>query len=260
MRRSLPWVVFLITSLLPIRGLGQDASSDDAARRHFESGRAYFDRAQYDAAVREFEEAYRLSHRKELLVNVSRAYEAAGHVDRAIAALEQWLAVADANDPLRADMEARIVRLRLHSESVAAQREAEAQRAREAEAAEAASRPPESTPAPAARVEAAPESSPNPARIVLLGAGAAAAGVGAVFLALGYGDIHTVENPAAGSTWSSSADEYDRAPTRVGLGYGLVGLGVASCVVGLVVRGGSDDDAPVAVHVSPTGLSVRGSF
>jgi len=48
------------------------------ARNHFEAGRTYFERARYEDAHREFAEAYRLSQRPTLLLNMSRAREAAG--------------------------------------------------------------------------------------------------------------------------------------------------------------------------------------
>lgn len=242
----------------------QEPSSDVAARSHFESGRAYFDRARYDDAVREFEEAYRLSNRHQLLLNIARSYEAAGEVERAVESLERWQTLADVADPMRDEVAARLSRLRL---------QAEARR----EARESGAPPPPASTDPVEPVEpstaetqaadangttSAAERRRSPAGFVVIGAGAAMAGVGAAFVALGYRDVRTVENPAAGSTWSSSADEYDRAPTRLGVGYALAGVGAAACVTGIILRvtSGHDDDAPVAVDVGPTGVVVRGSF
>jgi len=77
---------------------------DAAARQHFESGRAYFQRAQYPEAAREFGEAYRLSGRLALLINVSRAEEGAGRLEDALEALRRWTSLAPADDPERPAM------------------------------------------------------------------------------------------------------------------------------------------------------------
>jgi tetratricopeptide (TPR) repeat protein len=69
----------------------QNASDDENARAHFVSGRAYFDQARYEDAAREFEEAYRLSHRAELLENESRSFERALMFNEAIDALQRLL-------------------------------------------------------------------------------------------------------------------------------------------------------------------------
>jgi hypothetical protein len=88
------------------------AEDDAAARQHFEAGRLYFQRAQYDDAVREFTESYRLSRRPALLLNIARAEELAGRPDRAVAALESFAAEAPTDDPERAGLDERLARLR----------------------------------------------------------------------------------------------------------------------------------------------------
>jgi tetratricopeptide (TPR) repeat protein len=62
------------------------------ARRHFESGVAYYEQAEYEEALRAFEKAYELSSRPELLINVANVQERLGRLDQAIAALEKFLA------------------------------------------------------------------------------------------------------------------------------------------------------------------------
>ena len=48
--------------------------SDDveAAKAHFAAGSAYYDQANYGDAVKEFNEAYRLSKRIDLLYNIAK--------------------------------------------------------------------------------------------------------------------------------------------------------------------------------------------
>jgi tetratricopeptide (TPR) repeat protein len=80
-------LAFALSSL----AYAQNASDDENARAHFVSGRAYFDQARYEDAAREFEEAYRLSHRAELLENESRSFERALMFNEAIDALQRLL-------------------------------------------------------------------------------------------------------------------------------------------------------------------------
>jgi tetratricopeptide (TPR) repeat protein len=85
--------------------------ADRLARGHYEAGQAYYSEARYADAVREFEEAYRLSHRPEMLFNMGNAYEHDLRFADAADALERYLAAApDATE--RTSIEARIARFR----------------------------------------------------------------------------------------------------------------------------------------------------
>lgn len=94
-------------------------SDDERARAHFLAGRSYMEQARYDDAAEQFHEAYRLSHRAEMLLNASIAYERALRFDEAQSALERYLEVApDVDD--RATLEERLRRLRQLRERAAA--------------------------------------------------------------------------------------------------------------------------------------------
>jgi hypothetical protein len=67
-------------------------SADDLAHAHFESGAAYLEQADYDSALREFNAAYDLSKRAEILLNVATVYERMGKLKDAVSALERYLA------------------------------------------------------------------------------------------------------------------------------------------------------------------------
>src|SRR5688572_9599921 len=71
---------------------------DELARRHFESGAAYFEQAEYEAALREFEKAYELSRRPQILRNISVVQERMGDIAGAIVSLDHYLESAP-NDP-----------------------------------------------------------------------------------------------------------------------------------------------------------------
>lgn len=86
------------------------AQSDDLAKGHYMAGQAYYNQARYPEAVREFQEAYRLSPKSALLYNIAQAYERMGKIDDAIAHLKKYLAAApDASD--RAAVEERLKNL-----------------------------------------------------------------------------------------------------------------------------------------------------
>ena len=67
------------------------ANDQEAARAHFMAGSAYYEQANYGDAVKEFNEAYRLSQRPDLLYNIALAYERLGKLDEAIDALGRYL-------------------------------------------------------------------------------------------------------------------------------------------------------------------------
>ena len=73
---------------------GQPPSDDEAARRHFRLGQAYYQNGQFPEAAAEFEQAYQLSGRPQLLYNIYLAHRDALHT-RHVAWLfdEYWLVV-----------------------------------------------------------------------------------------------------------------------------------------------------------------------
>lgn len=91
-----------------VRALSED---DERARAHFVAGEAYFEDQRYDDAAREFKEAYELSGRPEMLVNLSRAHERAGSSAEAIGDLELLLA-RHPQTSYRAEAEVRLANLR----------------------------------------------------------------------------------------------------------------------------------------------------
>ncbi len=102
-RRRLPAALWMICAALSLgagwsRPAWAQAGPDELARRHFESGAAYFEQAEYDPALREFRKAYELSGRPQILRNISVVEERLGRLDVAVEALDQYLAAAP-DDP-----------------------------------------------------------------------------------------------------------------------------------------------------------------
>ncbi len=86
-------------SLLAIHGPAfAQTSSDDLARTHFESGAAYLEESDYDNALQAFQKSYALSKRPEILLNIATVHERKADLPAAVAALQQFLSVAPAND------------------------------------------------------------------------------------------------------------------------------------------------------------------
>jgi tetratricopeptide (TPR) repeat protein len=104
---------FAVLSLLSIPAFAQiktavpPADDVEAAKAHFAAGSAYYEQANYQDAVKEFNEAYRLSHRSDLLYNIALCYERLAQYDNAIKALEQYLADKP-NAPDKVTIETRI--------------------------------------------------------------------------------------------------------------------------------------------------------
>lgn len=84
-----------------------DPGRDAEARAHFATGRDAFSRGDFATAVTEFERAYALSRRAQLLYNIGTTYERLHRWEEARGALQRYLdAVSDAPD--RAEVEGRI--------------------------------------------------------------------------------------------------------------------------------------------------------
>jgi hypothetical protein len=95
-RRHVRWLS-IATCLVGLTLTGPSPAQDtpdDLARRHFESGEAYFKVSDYDNALREFTRAYDLSKRPEILLSIATVQERMAKLGEAIGRLEQYLAEA----------------------------------------------------------------------------------------------------------------------------------------------------------------------
>jgi tetratricopeptide (TPR) repeat protein len=70
------------------------STSDDLARRHFDSGVAYLEESDYDNALKAFQKAYELSKRPEILLNIATVHERQSDLPGAVTALKAYLAAA----------------------------------------------------------------------------------------------------------------------------------------------------------------------
>jgi hypothetical protein len=93
------------------------------AKEAFKRGEAAYSAGNYDAAVREWNNAYSLDPRPRIQFNLSQAYERMGRLEDAIASLKRFLDSGDPEDPTYSDANARLVALqqRLSSTGVSIQ-------------------------------------------------------------------------------------------------------------------------------------------
>lgn len=81
----------------PSVALAQD-DSDARAFELFTNGRSLYNEGRYDQAVLAFEEAYKLSGRHELLLNIANAHERNGKLEKALEALARYQAFATSDE------------------------------------------------------------------------------------------------------------------------------------------------------------------
>lgn len=239
-------------------GQGMD---DERARSHFRAGSNLYDAGSFDRAGQEFEQAYQLSGRPELLYNVYVAYRDAGDVRKAAEALERYLDEAETVED-RVNLEAR---LRSLQDQIAALDMAEEQRERSQNASQESTPPPaEPPPAPAGG------EGPGIAPWILVGVGGAALVAGAVTGALALGAVGDIEDACPNDTCPAGYDlegERDGARTLVTatdfllLGGALVALGGAAW---LLFGGGGEQPPAAEVNAACAAegcmATVRGSF
>jgi tetratricopeptide (TPR) repeat protein len=82
----------------------------ELAKAHFNTGQIYYERGRFPDAAHEFEEAYRLSNRAELLYNMGKAYDGSSDAARALRAYRRFLANVK-ESPDRAWVEGRVDQL-----------------------------------------------------------------------------------------------------------------------------------------------------
>src|SRR5262245_10844890 len=82
----------------------------ELAKAHYNTGQIYYERGRYHDAAREFEEAYRLWPRSQLLYNMGKAYDGAGDFARALDSYRRFLDAAHVS-PDRAEVEQRVTKL-----------------------------------------------------------------------------------------------------------------------------------------------------
>jgi tetratricopeptide (TPR) repeat protein len=257
-------------ALAALLAAGSAAAQESLAETYFESGNRAFAGRRYDEAARAFREAHAISHRPELLFNLSRALERQGDYVGALRSLQDF-ASAGAPGFDRAALDQMLAQLRPLAEQ---------QRTREEAARQAGAAPEvivrERTVERAVieprwfRVEYRRSGVAAVGPWVTLGVGAALGVAGIVQGVIASGAVRTLDNVNSGSeAWSqSAADAQASASGGVTRAYIFGGVGVGLAAAGalwLALRGPGQRvevrDAPrVAVAPYGLGLAIGGTL
>jgi hypothetical protein len=144
MKRGLAIATVVCALVAPAHAMTEE---EERAKAHFLAGQSYYDQASYSDALREFNEAYRISKKPALLYNIARCFEALEKYSDAVNMLQRYLE-EDPQTTDRAAVETRIANLK--------ERQAAAARVHVTP-----SEPPETKPTPAQPV-AQPTPPPQP--------------------------------------------------------------------------------------------------
>lgn len=225
---------------------------DAEAREHFQLGRTFYEQGRFQQAAEEFEIAFRMSARPQLLYNIYVARRDAGNQPMAIDALRGYLAqVADAPD--RVTLEARLssleAQVKRQQEQEAARTESD-RKAAEAEAKVAAR--------PKTRTERVRATLP----IVLMGTGGAILLGSAVTGGLALSKANKLDDKCDGSACPQSEKSNVDATKTLAIATDVLwGVGAAAAVTGLVLflTGvlDSEREVPIAFGVTPHSISTQ---
>jgi tetratricopeptide (TPR) repeat protein len=237
------------------------------AKARFSRGLEYYKLKEYEAAISEFEAAFAIDPRFEILFAQAQAERLSGDCASAVVLYRRFLA----SDPPAVHAEA--ARASLDKCETALRSGPDGEKAAQDEKAAPATPPPvENAPAPveASRPAPAPEQAPGKPFYKdvlgdsLAGVGLVGIGVGVAFYVMSSSDASAADDA---TTYSEHARLLDRAEDRRTIA--LVGLGAGTALVaGAVIRwatmdgGGSERGTQVAVDVrsSSASLIVAGTF
>jgi tetratricopeptide (TPR) repeat protein len=239
---------------------------DERAKAHFQVGKSLYDSGRFSEAAEEWEKAYDLSGRAELLYNIYVAHRDATEMQAAIAALQRYLEGAEIEPARRINLEARLRAMQsAQAEAGAPQAVVEPEPASE----------PEPEPEPAPAPDAALRGSSDDATVSpiisygLIGLGGSMV-VGAVVTGiLAQGKIDDVESacPNEACPFDFDLDGTRNDAQTLALVTDVLWIGgaiAAGAGVTLLLLEPEEQQAPAAPTASlrcgPLGCSVSGSF
>lgn len=227
---------------------------DERAKAHFRVGTSLYESGRFNEAAEEWQKAFELSQRSELLYNVYVAYrDAATSNDKAIAALRKYLELGRIEATRRLQLEARL----------RAMEEAAAQNPTAAAPAETTAAP--ETAAPAAsepqRAPVASEGSSSVLPIVLIAAGGALIVTSVITGLMVNGVESKLEDNCPNDVCPASFDregEVSKGNTLIALNAitGVTGVLAAGVGVVLLALGGGDESPTTNAQSSTPSLSL----
>lgn len=234
----------------------QQRSSDEQARLHYQVAASYFEQADYESALREFQSSYRLSQRAQLFYNISLCYQQMGDLDQSITYLERYLNEVPEIEN-RASLEQRLGNLRAR---------------RDAQGATTSDPPPDDTAAPEEAMTQPPPASSGDTTNVPAIVGFSIAGVGliagAIFSGLTLAEDGRIAALDCAGSMTCAASEVDTLSTLALVSDISWGVSLAGAIVGtifLFVPTGSGSSDTQSIRVTPllgqtSGFALEGSF
>jgi tetratricopeptide (TPR) repeat protein len=228
-KRHVRLLVGLLLLLLPSFAAAQDARKATALEK-FEAGKTAYRLGDYDGAIREWTEAYKLKTDPVFLFNIAQAYREKKEFEKAITFYNNYLK-EEPNAPNRATVEKRIAEMK---EALEKQQQA-------------SDRPPSGPLRPGERPPYAPEAEDRGARspgrplklggIVAGSAGAALIVTGLIFGIMSNSDKSDIESAIRmGQPWSQDlADKESSGKTKATIANVTLGLGLVGVVGGGVL-------------------------
>lgn len=253
-------VAFVCVMALSTAARAQTASElDQRARLHFQSGSSYFDVGEYENALREFEQAYRLSNRAALLYNIGLTHERLGNLREAADALRRY--VAETDPPERETLELRIRNIEERAARQASEGDTEPV---DGGSGEDTVVPP--GPNGPTVVDAEPSGGlPTPALVSFIAGGVGLATFG-IFGALALSEDGSLEDSCADACTDDQVSSLRTYNTIADIGLGVAVVGAALGVIFLVTSGGDDAPSDGAASVAPwatasaAGVAAGGTF
>lgn len=217
------------------------ASPDDlrAAKGAHEAASGFYDRADYDRAIRNWRDAYEFdcnAHR--LLINIANAYEKKGDREAAVATLEAYLKRVPGDDLIQTRTKNLRDALKPQPSVVPT-----------ATPTATPSATPTTTPSTSPTVPPPTGKRPHGSTpLIVAGAGAGVAVVGVILLGVGIGDLASADAacPNKQCRDASAQDQGNRGLALAGVGGAAVAVGGLAAIGGLVWHFGFNKPAPQA--------------
>ena len=231
-------MIAVIRVMVPLLLLVATAeAAPKTARDYYQSATSHYNLSEWQGALDDFREAYRLKPDPALLFNIAQCHRQLGNYREAANFYRAYRREGGTNNVER------LIDEMDQAATAQREREAAAERERAANAPPDGVQSPSPTPAPTPP-PAAPAEAPRRSRTLLwagIGAGAAglvAVGVGAGLFAVGNSAFNNIDNPKPGYVFSSADEDKSRTwrPAGVALisvGAVLVAGGVTLAVIGL---------------------------
>lgn len=240
----------LIVLILSSIAYAQPQPSDvAAARTHYQAGVSYYESARYDDAVREFETAYEITPRVELLYNISQCHERLGNLREAVRYLESFVEGTD-DEAMRGLQQERLRNLR---DRLAEEPEPDPEPDPE----------PEADPPPLGVVDVPPEPEVAPTTGPVRKAGFALVAVGGAFaltFAVAGGLALAEDSDLADRCATEACDsgDTDRLRRRLNFADASLAIGLVALTAGILMIVLDKPDYEVAV--GPGSLRLRAAF